>query len=352
MRRLAWRSCLAAAAVALAAAWVTAPPHAPRFVRDAQASPPDLAMAGERTTFAAPVRYAYSADCHDRSGACVHWLLVSATGERGWLPGAVDETLFTLSRDGLRAAFLRADDHTYVVTDLRTGRVTPLPVKQDGTVTPVFGAQPPLFSPDGRLLLVRRDHLDKDTEVVLDDPLIVDVAKGTVTRLPGGGEVTGWTSEGVVMRTGAPAYDSPGHLRAVRFTVYSPKGRRIRAYTLPGNVEQGSGPSPSGRLIASRHREVAPGRVVQLGVALFDTATGEHVRTVVPRLPDGWWVSRLVRWEDDDTLVVLARGPSRELTCQVLDLRTGAVRPIGLTGQADYPLQPGELSVVLGSVRQ
>ncbi|MEU1386371.1 MULTISPECIES: hypothetical protein [unclassified Nonomuraea] len=203
-----------------------------------------------------------------------------------WRTGAA--VLVVVLAAGRRAVFPRDSDNTYVVADLRTGAVERLPVRQPrGTVTALFGAQPPLFSLDGRHVLLRPDHLTKDSEVMLEPPVIVDVPRGTAIRLPDRGQVAGWTSEGLVMKSGEPSRRSPGHLRSVWFAVYSPKGDLLRGCTMPGNVEWTVEPSPFGRLIAARHRELVPGGVLQQGVALFDTKTGRHVRTVTPRLPTG-----------------------------------------------------------------
>ncbi|MEV3983796.1 hypothetical protein [Nonomuraea sp. NPDC049758] len=356
-RRVPWRAGVAVLVAVLAAGWVAAPlPAEPgvRFVGSQPVTPgrtaKEPAKPAKRTKYATPIRYAYAPSCD----ACAHMILVGDGAERGRLPYSFDGTMFALSRDGRRAAFLRDSDNTYVVADLRTGAVERLPVRQPrGTVTALFGAQPPLFSLDGRHVLLQPDHLTKDTDVVLEPPVIVDVARGTATRLPDRGQVAGWTSEGLVMKSGEPTRRSPGHLRSVRFAVYSPKGDLLRGYTMPGNVEWAIEPSPSGRLIASRHRELTPGGVLQQGVALFDTKTGEHVRTVTPRLATGWWLAALLRWEDEDTLTVRANGPLGETAYLVLDLRTAAIRPIDVTGEvADFMLQPAELSVVLGRVRQ
>ncbi|MFF4191428.1 hypothetical protein [Nonomuraea sp. NPDC001831] len=254
-RRLPWWAGAAVLVVALAAAWVAASLPAQPGVRFVRSQPVTTGKAAKkpakpakRTKYATPIRYAYVPSCGD-AGVCGNMILVGDGGERGRLPYSFDETMFALSRDGRRAAFLRDSDNTYVVADLRTGAVERLPVRQPrGTVTAFFGAQPPLFSLDGRHVLVQPDHLTKDTEVMLEPPVIVDVARGTAVRLPDRGQVAGWTTEGLVMRSGEPSRRSPGHLRSVWYAVYSPKGDLLRSYTMPGNVEWASSrPPPAAR---------------------------------------------------------------------------------------------------------
>jgi hypothetical protein len=68
--------------------------------------------------------------------------------------------------------------------------------------------------------------------------------------------------------------------------------------------------------------------VDHLGVVLTDTRTGRTVRTVVPRLPPGWWIGRILSWADDGTLAVAIRGPHGEHAVRLLDLADGTARPV------------------------
>lgn len=358
MRRLPWRPAFGALALAVAAAWALGPLPGERpvqFVRPASSPVASAPRPQELAKYSSPVRYAYVPACQDGSGPCVNWNLVTASGERGWLPGATAGQPLALSQDGTRAAYLRGKDETYVVADLTTGTITALPVRQEGgSVTEIFGAQPPLFSLDGRHLLVQRDHLDKDEEVVLENPMIVDIERGAVHRLPRVGRVVGWTDAGLAVMTRKRTDDLPGHVTSATFTVYSPQGKAVTTYRLPGNLADGTVVSPSGRTLASLVREIAADGVDDRGIALTGTSSGEPVRSVVPRMPAGWRISEIVRWDGEDALVVRSRGPHGELAHHLLDLGTGGVRPIGvdMSGVADLVLQPAELGVVIASVRQ
>ncbi|MGN9836666.1 hypothetical protein ACTMTI_00955 [Nonomuraea sp. H19] len=361
MRRLPWRSALAAVAAALAAAWVIGPVSLPgeqpiRFVRPEPATPAGAAAAKppKLSRYASPIRYAYVPACEDGSGPCANWILVTTRGERGWLPGADAAGSLALSQDGTRAAYLRGDE-TYAVADLMTGTLKPLPVRQKGgSVGEIFGAQAPLFSLDGRHLLIQRDHLDKNDEIVLERPVIVDIDSGTAHRLPATDRVVGWSDAGLLTVTSERTDSLPGHITSAKFTVYSPRGKAVRTFTLPGNLTYGTVPSPSGRTLASLVRELTPDSIADLGVTLTDTSSGRPVRTVVPRLPAGWRIGEILRWDGDDALVVKSRGPLDETTYHVLDLATGGLRRLGIdmAEVADLPLQPADLGVVVASVRQ
>ncbi|QFY06225.1 hypothetical protein GBF35_05635 [Nonomuraea phyllanthi] len=364
------RYAVAAAAVALTAAWVIGPVSEVtgplsevigpiigkppvRFVQPRPARTPSL-MPDRRGSYASPVRYAYVPACQDDLDPCSHWILVSSDGERGWLPGAADDGSLALSPDGRRAAYLNADER-YVVVDLRTGHVTPLPIRQKGgSVGEMFGAQPPLFSLDGRHLLIQLEHLDKDTELVLERPLIVNVRTGAPHRLPAVGEVVGWTSAGLMTKETRRTDDVPGHVTSAAFTVYSPKGKVVRRFALPGNLAAGAVPSPSGRMTATLAREVTPDDVTGLGIVLTGTSTGEPARTVAPRLPAGRRAMRILRWDGEHAVVLRTTGPRGETGHHVVDLATGAARPLDvrMDDVVNLPLQPAALSVVLGSVRQ
>ncbi|MEW9546887.1 hypothetical protein [Nonomuraea sp. NPDC050783] len=359
MRRLPWRSAIAVVLAILAAWWVAEPVPSPdgRPVQSvplvARPAAPVPDRPPERARYASPIRYAFIPACDDGSGPCRNWNLVSADGERGWLPGADAASSLTLSPDGTRALYRHGEDDRYVVADLRTGRLTPLAVRdEDGSVGEIFGAQPPRFSLDGRHLVLQPDHLDEDDELVLERPLIVDLGNGSVRRLPRAGRVAGWTRAGLVTVISERADDLPGHPSRARFTVYSPQGRAVRTYTLPGNLAEGTFPSPSGDLLASVLYEAADGGRTGTGVTLTGTASGRSVRTVLPRLPPGWRIRSIVRWDGEGELIVITRGPSREPAYHVLDLATGGVRRIelDLAGVANYPLQPAELSTVLAAV--
>ncbi|MEV4578705.1 hypothetical protein AB0K16_36225 [Nonomuraea jabiensis] len=167
-----WWYALAAAALALATAWVIGPTGEKPPVQFARPAPAG-AVAAPRglSRYASPIRYAYTPACDNSSVPCGPWVLVAWNGERGGLPGTDAADSLSLSPDGTRAAYLRASDGAYAVADLRTGAVKALPVRQkDGTVGEMFGAQVPLFSLDGRHLLIQRDHLDKDDAAAAGGP--------------------------------------------------------------------------------------------------------------------------------------------------------------------------------------
>ncbi|WP_188191065.1 hypothetical protein [Nonomuraea sp. SYSU D8015] len=356
MRRLPWRPALGAAALAVAAAWAIGPGERPiRFLRPSSSPAASAPVPQKLAKYASPVRYAYVPACQDGSGPCANWNLVTASGEHGWLPGADAAGSLALSQDGTRAAFLRGKDERYVVTDLRTGKTKPLPVRQKGgSVTEIFGAQPPRFSLDGRHLLIQLDRLDENDDVVLENPMVVDIERGAVHRLPRVDRVVGWTNAGLAVMTRKPTDDLPGHATSATFTVYSPQGKAVRTYTLPGNLADGTVTSPSGRTLASLVREIAPDGIADLGVALTDTSSGKPVRAVAPRTPTGWRIREILRWDGEGALVVKSRGPYNEIAHHVLDLGTGGMRPLGIDmgHVADLILQPADLGVVVGSVRQ
>lgn len=357
MTRLLWRSALGAMAVAAAAAWVIGalPGERPIQFAPSEPAPPAYVSTPQKLTkYASPVRYAYVPACPDESDPCADWILVTTNGERGRLPGADAGESLALSQDGTHAAYLRGEDERYVVADLRTGTLTPLPVRQKGgSVGEIFGARPPIFSPDGRHLFIQREHLDKDDEIVFERPMIVDIDRRTVHVLPAVDQVVGWTGAGLVVATNKPADNLPGHVTVAAFTVYSPRGKVVRTFTLPGNLAAGL-PSPSGRTLASLVREVTPDRVTTHGVALTGTSSGKTMRTVVPRLPAGRQISEIVRWDGEDALVIKTRGPYNKIGHHVLDLATGGVRPISvdMADVANRLSRPAEFGVVVGSVRQ
>ncbi|MEW1838190.1 hypothetical protein AB0392_09550 [Nonomuraea angiospora] len=351
-----WWSALAAAALAVATAWVIGPAGEQppvQFVRPeparAVAAPAGLGR------YASPIRYAYAPACDNGSDSCGPWVLVSWGGERGGLPGTDAQGSLSLSPDGTRAAYLRTSDETYVVADLRTGAVKALPVRlKGGTVGEMFGAQVPLFSLDGRHLLIQRDHLDEDDEIVLENPMIVDLGTGAVRHLPAVGQVVGWTSAGLMTMTSRRTDSLPGHATSAAFTVWSPKGEVAGRFTLPGNLAASAMPSPSGRTTATIAREVTPDGVAGLGIVLTDTSTGRPARTVAPRLPAGRQAQAVLRWDGEDAVVVRTSGPRDETAYHVVDLATGAARQLDvrMSDVADQFLRPAELGVVLGKVRQ
>ncbi|MGW0801973.1 hypothetical protein [Nonomuraea sp. NPDC002799] len=347
MRRFPWRAAVAVVAAVPAVVWVLDPPPAEppvTFLRPSAtpaAAPPPAAL----SRYASPVRYAYQPACQDESGPCTHWNLVTAGGEHGWLPGADAGGDLSLSGDGTRAVYLR--DDTYVVADLTTGTLKPLPVRHKGDP-----AGEPLFSLDGRHLLIQFDHLDEDDEVVPDDRLIVDIDRGAVHRLATAGEVAGWTSDGLVTVSTRRTDSLPGHVTSASFTVHSPRGETVRTFTLPGNLGAGV-PSPSGRTLAALAQEITPEDVAHLGVNLVGASAGRLARTVVPRLPPGRHLTEIIRWDGEDGLVVRTRGPAGEIALHVLDLATGGTRPLGveMADVTDPFRAPAGLSVVVGSVR-
>ncbi|MDA0636026.1 hypothetical protein OUY22_21605, partial [Nonomuraea sp. MCN248] len=298
----------------------------------------------------APVRYAYEPHCNNETDGCRHHILVSATGERWWLEGARDDAPFALSADGALAVHPSGD--RYVARDLTTGTVTKLPVKARESVGEIFGSQAPLLSLDGRHLLVQHDDLDEDTEVVLERPMIVDIRRGTVRRLPKGERVAGWTTEGLALVTERPARDLPGHATSATYVIRSPGGRVVRRFTVPGNLAYGL-PSPSARTLATLAKEITPHDVVSTGILLTGTGAGRTSRTVVPRLPEGLRPDALIRWEGEDALLVRAEDRRRRISFHVVDLATGAARDlrVAMSSVSDYVLAPAELSVLIGSVR-
>ncbi|MFB4288490.1 hypothetical protein ACBI99_12675 [Nonomuraea sp. ATR24] len=276
----------------------------------------------------APVRYAYRPVCDEPTAACRHWTLVTTTGERWWVPGAgAGDDGITLSRDGRRLAYLR--DRHLTLRDLTAGTVKRIRVRKEGY---------PAFFRDGRHLLVR------------DASLIVDVERGSTRRLKGSGRVAGWTAEGVVLATSRSSR-APGHLTAVTYTVHSPEGKEVRRAELPGNLD-GAAPSPSGRALAVVPDEVTRHGRAARAVVLIDPATRAATRTVTPRLPAGWRAEEIVRWEDEDTLVIRATGPWNEDAYHVLDLATGDARRLAITvpGVTDELLNPANLIVEIGDV--
>ncbi|MET9239391.1 hypothetical protein [Nonomuraea sp. NPDC003709] len=352
-----WWYAFAAAALAVATAWVIGPTGEQPPVQFARPEPARAVTAApeERSRYASPIRYAYSPACENGSAPCSHWVLVAWGGERGWLPGTDAADSLSLSPDGTHAAYLRTSDDTYVVADLRTGAVKALPVRQKGgTVSEMFGAQIPLFSLDGRHLLIQRDHLDKDDETVLENPMIVDLGTGAVRHLPAVGQVVGWTSAGLMTKTTRRTNSLPGHTTSASFTVWSPKGKVVGRFTLPGNLAAGAMPSPSGRATATLAREITPDGLVGHGIVLTHTSTGRPARTVAPGLPAGWQATSVLRWDGEDAVVVQTSGPRAEMGYHVVDLATGAARrlDVRMSDVADLFLQPAELGVALGKVRQ
>ncbi|MFI6733685.1 hypothetical protein ACIBI9_12215 [Nonomuraea sp. NPDC050451] len=316
---------------------------------------PAVAAPEKLGRYASPIRYAYSPACENGSAPCSHWVLVAWGGERGRLPGTDAADSLSLSPDGTRAAYLRTSNDAYVVADLRTGAVKALPVRlKGGTVGEMFGAQVPLFSLDGRHLLIQRDHLDKDTETVEDNPMIVDLGTGAVRDLPAVGQVVGWTSAGLMTMTSRRTNSLPGHTTSASFTVCSPKGKVAGRLTLPGNLAESAMLSPSRHTMATLAREVTPDGVVGHGIVLTDTSTGRPARTVAPRLPAGRQATRILRWDGEDAVVVRTSGPRTETAYHVVDLATGAAPQldIRMSDVADQLLRPAEPGVALGKVRQ
>ncbi|MFI6596397.1 hypothetical protein ACIBHX_09115 [Nonomuraea sp. NPDC050536] len=228
-----------------------------------------------------PVRYAYHPECDDEVPECERWVLVSVRGDRWRLPDALSDDVLALSRDGTRVAYPHRKTRRLVVADLEAGTAKTFPVK------PLFDT--PEFSLDGRRLLIPGAH-----------PVIVDVARGTVRGVPDG-------------TVPVP----PGHVTSTTYIAYA-GGGAIRRVTLPGNLVGKL--SPSGRLLATVPREVTPDEVITPGVLLVDTATGRSIRTIPGPVQD------VVRWESESALIV------RENGYQVLDVDTGARRPLGIDG--------------------
>ncbi|GGO82449.1 hypothetical protein [Nonomuraea cavernae] len=351
--RSPWLYAVAALAI-LAVAWVVAPLRAeppPRFVRPSTEQPASAPAVRELTgPVPAPIRYAYAPSCQD-GDACRHWILVSARGERWWLPGAGDEVSLGLSADGLRVAYRSDAAGGFVVRDLKTGTTRSLTVKPEASIGEFIGVRPPLLSPDGRHLLVQNDHLDKNDEVVLERPLIVDTERGTVTRLPGGETVIGWTAAGLALVRERSTDSLPGHVSTASFVIRSPGGKAVRRTVVPGNQSR-AWFSPSGRTLASLAREVTPDDLVTTGVVLVGTSKGHPTRTVTPRQPAGRRIAEILRWEDENTLVVRtadAGDTGNTGSYHFLDLRDGATRPIEISVPVGDDLR--ETAPVLGSVR-
>ncbi|MFE0146530.1 hypothetical protein ACFWY5_05275 [Nonomuraea sp. NPDC059007] len=296
------RGGLAAGALVIAA-WVVLPvwqqhdqdPPMARSMPGATATlPPATELKGPAP---APIRYAYQPDCPDQSDPCPRWHLVSTRGEQWWLPGASGEDTFVLSDDGTRAAYWRG--RGYVLHDLMTGTVTPLPVR---------GEQEPIFSLDGRHLAVGRE--------------VADLATGRVHRL--NGEARGWTSSGVITSTLKPDDRTPGQVSVTFFTVSSPEGRRLRRFTAPGDLSSDGVLSPSGRQFATLTREVTPTSVTTTSILI------SRERSVTPRLPEGWTITAILRWTGEDTLLVRLRGPASRIAYTIIDLTTGRPLPGGV----------------------
>ncbi|NUR89436.1 MAG: hypothetical protein HOY71_35580 [Nonomuraea sp.] len=264
-----------------------------------------------------PVRYASTPSCEEEPFVCEPWVLVSAAGDRWRLPGATGDEPLALSQDGTRAAYRDSTEGHFVVADLRRGKTTILRMESE---------EPPLFSPDGRYLLVRTDQPRH--------PVVVNVDRGTMRELDVPADVAGWTREGLVVRSRHPAGDLPGHLATLTYTVYSPAGRRIRAFTLPGNLT--GSVSPSGRLMALAPVEFTPLDEVARHVSLVDTATGRQAGTVAVA------VEEIVRWEGENELVVRVAGPD---PYRLLDLATGRTTSLGVR------MAPAEGSVVIGATQ-
>ncbi|NRQ32249.1 hypothetical protein HII36_10430 [Nonomuraea sp. NN258] len=350
------------ALAALAAAWVVQPlfepPPPPRFVTTATTAPtqaPALTAPLVTTTRAdgplPPVRYAYVPSCQGDADPCTHWIVVSSDGRHSWLPHGAQDTPLALSHDGTRAAYPRKADGRFVLHDLAANTVKPLPVTAGESVGELFGAQPPLFSRDGRHLLIRLDDLDEEVEVVLRDPVIVDVERGVVRRLPAADRVVGWTAKGLVLMTERRTDDRPGHTTTAEFTVYSPQGAVVGRYALPGNLAWRSVPSPAGATLATIADDLTPTAVTGRGIVLVDPDTGRTRRTVP--LPGGWRARQIVRWTDENTLLLRTSDRADEPGHHLLNLATGqaTLLDLNLSGAVDLPLQPVEQSVILGAVR-
>ncbi|MDF2708580.1 MAG: hypothetical protein K0R62_4232 [Nonomuraea muscovyensis] len=315
----------------LAAAWVVAPlaSDGPEMI----AGPPLTAGPGPRELTGpapSPIRYAYEPTCRDDSPGCEHWILVSARGERWWLPHGLRGDVFVLSWGGTRAVHWHDKQARYVVRDLTTGITRPLPYGPGKDALDPAG-YPRLLSPDGRHLLLQPGRGKRHGELSSSEPgggSIVDVERGTTRRLPRGERGVAWTPTGLVLVTEKPESDSPGHITSAAYVIRSATGGAVRRFTLPGNLAHRGLPSPAADVIASPAAEVAPDGVDHLGVVLTDTRTGRTVRTVVPRLPAGWWIDRILSWADDGALAVTVRGSHHERALRLLDLADGTVRPV------------------------
>ncbi|NUW40876.1 hypothetical protein [Nonomuraea rhodomycinica] len=349
----------AAVLVVVAALWVSAPvwsqPHV-RFVRPSADRPVSAPGPRElRCPAPAPVRYAYRPVCGDGGEACEHWILVSTRGERRWLPHGFGDGPLALSRDGTRAAYWHQKKRRYAVVDLAEGATTFLPRSLPQPQDPGAGGQAPLFSLDGRHLLVADERIDVDADQVVPGPLlVVDVARGRVTRLPRGERALGWTGRGLALVTAERTGRIPGHVTSGSYVVRSPEGTLVSRAALPGGLAPAAVPAPSGETLATVATELTPAGPVFRGVVLTGTRAGRPLRTVVPRLPAGWRVDRLVRWEGEDALVAEARGPHHELAYHLLGLADGSATPLGF----DLPppdsaatAVPDRTRLVVGRVR-
>lgn len=315
----------------LAAAWVVMPPAdgGPEFL----AGPPLTADPGPRELTGpapAPIRYVDEPACRDDRPACEHRILVSARGERWWLRHALRGDAFALGGGGTRAVHWHEGQARYVLRDLTTGVTRPLPYPP-GKDTLNLAEPPPLLSPDGRHLLLqpgRWERRGRRSSSLPSGGIIVDVERGTTRRLPRGERGVAWTPAGLVLVAEKPEDGSPGHVTSAAYVIRSATGRAVRRFTLPGNLAHGGLPSPAVDVIASSAAEVFPDGVDHRGVVLTDTRTGRTLRTVVPRLPAGWWIDRILSWADDGTLAVTVRAPHHERALRLLDLADGAVRTV------------------------
>ncbi|MET7462511.1 hypothetical protein [Nonomuraea sp. NPDC005501] len=335
----------AAVLAVVAGVWVTAPVWSQppvRFVRPDQG--PVVPTPGPRELRGpapAPVRYAYRPACDDGAETCKHWVLVSTRGERWWLPYAFGSGPLTLSRDGTRAAYWHPKQHRYVVVDLLKGTTTPLPVKTGEPPEPGRGGQEPMFSPDGRRLLVADDRDDDTGEVAPGITMIVDVAGGGVRRLPRGERALGWTDRGPALVNVKPSGRFPGHVTSGSYVVRSADGDVVSRAELPGHLATTAVPSPAGDTLATVATESTPGGPVPRGVVLTDARRERPARTVVPRLPAGWRVRAILRWESEDALLTETRGPHGEVACHLLSPADGTMTPLRL--DAPSPIVVGTL---------
>ncbi|MFI6501348.1 hypothetical protein [Nonomuraea typhae] len=297
-----------AAAVLAAAVWVVVPLWQGE---DVATVPPAPSAAGVPARLDGPapepVRYAYAPAC-DEEPACSRWNLVSA-GRRWWLPGASAGNQLALSPDGTLAAYWLGAEHGNVLHDLTTGRIRPLPVAKDAIA--VDGGLPPLFSPDNRYLMMQRDQ---------DPPEVIDLARGSVRRMPYAGAVRGWSASGLVFATTEPARDLPGYVARTAFTIRTPEGRPRRALTLPGDLSAAGALSPSGRTLATLARQATPDAVATTGIVF----NGDRPRTVTPHPPPGWTVTGILRWQDERTLVAAMGDEEGRHGYATLDAETGA----------------------------
>ncbi|MFG1941842.1 hypothetical protein [Nonomuraea sp. NPDC048826] len=328
-----WRLWVAVAAV-LAAAWLVGGAAGPvEFLRPAAvpSDDPDPPPLTEAAPLRDPVRYSYAPPCDHVTGDCPQRVLVTTTGQRRRLDGARADEPFALSADGTRA--VHPAGGRFVVRDLATGAVTRLPVKAGGE---------PLLSPDGRHLLVQDGRR----------PVLVDVARGTASRLPRGGRAAGWTGRGLALVTERPTGDRPGHPTEAAYVIRGPGGVAVRRFTLPGNLTDGL-PSPSARTLATLAGEIRPDAVVTTGIALTDLRTGRTLRTVVPKLPDGLRAEEILRWENEEALLVRSENRYVQDFYHVVDLATGEARDAGVTvpAFAEFPVAEADAALVIGAVR-